>query len=104
MRPLRVAGAASTLTEDGDAKAALAALRWAAKEYPKRSINQVWLGEALALTGDRAGALAAHRKAAELFPNDDEMAKNESLREGYKYRIDKGLKELGPSEIPPKGR
>jgi hypothetical protein len=32
------------------------------------------------------------------------MAKNERLRENYKYLIDKGLKELGPSDPPPKGR
>lgn len=104
MRPLRVAAAASTLIEDGDAKAALLALRWATKDYPKRTINQVWLGQALIHTGDQAGALAAYRKAAELLPNDDEMAKNESLREGYKYLIDKGLKDLGASELPPKER
>jgi dienelactone hydrolase len=102
--PWRLPGAAHVLLKEHDAEAALPGLRWAAKEYPKSPIYQVWLGEALALTGDRLGALTAYRKAAELFPDDDEMAKNERLREGYRYQIDKGLKDLGTSEPPPKGR
>jgi hypothetical protein len=102
--PRRVVGAASVLVKDGDATAALPALRWAAKEYRNVTTFQVLLGQALALTGDRAGALAAYRKAAELFPDDDEMAKNERLREGYKYLINKGLKELGAPVPPPKDR
>jgi hypothetical protein len=100
----RVAGAAYCLLKDRDAEAALPALVWAAKEYPKSPIYQVWLGQALALTGDRAGARAAYRKAAELLPGDDEMAKNERLREHYQYLIDKGLKDLGSPEPPKKGR
>jgi hypothetical protein len=62
------------------------------------------LGQALVVAGDRAGALASYRKAAELLPADDEMAKYERLRENYQYPIDKGLKELGPPEPPPKNR
>jgi hypothetical protein len=100
VHPGRVASAASILVEDGDATAALPALRWAVKDYPKSTTLQVSLGQALVVAGDRAGALAAYRKAAELFPDDDEMAKNERLRENYKYLIDKGLKELGPSGPP----
>jgi hypothetical protein len=101
--PIRVAGAASVLVKDGDAAAALPALRWAAKEYPKFTTLQVLLGQALAITGDRTGALAAYRKAAELFPKDDE-AKNERFRETYKYLIDKGLKDLGAPDPPPNKR
>jgi enoyl-CoA hydratase len=101
--PGRVAGAASILVQDGDATAALPALRWAVNEDPKSTTRQVSLGNALVVAGDRAGALAAYRKAAELFPKDDEMAKNERLREGYKYLIDKGLTDLGSSK-PPKDR
>jgi hypothetical protein len=101
--PGRVAGAASILVQDGDATAALPALRWAVKEYPKSTTLQVSLGQGLVVAGDRAGALAAYRKAAELLPADNEMAKNERLRENYKYLIDKGLKELGAPE-PPKDR
>jgi hypothetical protein len=97
----RLAAGAYCLVQDGDAKAALPALRLAIKDHSKTLIYQVWLGEALVLTGDRAGALAAYRKAAELLPGDESAG---NLREGYKYRIDKGLKELGPSEPPPKER
>ena len=93
--------AADFLLQDGDATAALPALRWAIKEYPKMTIYQVWLGQALVLTGDRAGALAAYRKAAELLPSDEIAGNN---REAYKYLINKGLKDLGSSEPPPKDR
>jgi dienelactone hydrolase len=102
-RPNWVAGAANTLVAEGDATAALLALRWAVKEYPKHTLYQSWLGQALAVTGDRAGALAAYRKAAELFPHD-ETINNELARQTYKYMIDKGLKDLGAAEPPPKGR
>ena len=99
--PMRVVGAASVLVKDGEAPVALPALRWAVKEYPKVTSFQVLLGQALAITGDRADALVAYRKAAELFPKDDEY-KNERFRETYKYLIDKGLKDLGGSEPKPK--
>jgi hypothetical protein len=102
LEPRRVAGAASILVEDGDATAALPALRWAANEYPRSATLQVLLAQGLAITGDRPGSLSAYRKAADLLPNDEEMSKNERSREGYKYLIDKGLKELRPSEPPPK--
>jgi dienelactone hydrolase len=98
---VRLAAAAYTLLQDGDAAVALPALRLAIKEHPKMAIYQVWLGQALALTGDRVGALAAYRKAAELLPGDESAGNN---REIYKYLIDKGLKDLGPSETPPKDR
>jgi hypothetical protein len=104
LHPARVAGAASLLVQDGDYAAALPALRWAVKEYPKSTTLQVSLGQGLIVAGDRSGALAAYRKAAELFPHDGEMAKNERLREGYKYLIDKGLKDLGAPEPPKKKR
>jgi Flp pilus assembly protein TadD len=97
----RVAAAAHCLLQDGDAAAALPALRFAIEENPKVAIYQVWLGQALALAGDRAGALAAYRKAAELLPGDESVG---NAREVYNYLIDKGLKELGPSDPPPKGR
>ena len=97
----RVAAAAYCLLQDGDATAALPALRFAIEENPKVAIYQVWLGQALILTGDRAGALAAYRKAAELLPGDESVG---NARVAYKYLIDKGLKDLGPSDPPPKGR
>jgi hypothetical protein len=97
----QVASAAFVLLKDHDAKAALPALRYVTKEYPKVAGYQVWLGQALGLTGDRAGALAAYRKAAELLPTDEKAG---NWREYYKSLIDKGLKELGAPEPPPKDR
>jgi hypothetical protein len=93
-----VASAAFVLLKDHDAKAALPALRYVTKECPKVASYQVWLGQALGLTGDRAGARAAYRKAAELLPGDG-SAEGSRLN---KYLIDKGVKELGASEPPPK--
>src|SRR5262249_41803874 len=97
----QVASAAFVLLKDHDAKPALPALRYVTKEYPKRASYQAWLGEALALTGDRAGALAAYRKAAELLPADENT---ENWRQYCKHLIDKGLKEWGASEPRPKNR
>src|SRR5581483_2940932 len=96
----RLAAGACCLVRDGEALAALPALRLAIKEEPTVAAYQVWLGQALALTGDRAGARAAYCKAAELLPGDKSA---EGAREAYKFLIDKGLKELGPTE-PPKDR
>jgi hypothetical protein len=96
----QVASAAFVLLKDHDATAALPALRYATKKYPKVAGYQVWLGQALGLTGDREGALAAYRKAAELLPGDDSAG---NWRELYKHWIKKGLNEIGPSE-PPKER
>jgi Flp pilus assembly protein TadD len=95
-----VASAAFVLLKDHDAKAALPALRYVTKEYPKVASYQVWLGQALGQTGDRAGARAAYCKAAELFPGDESAGNN---RRAYKYMMEKGLKDLGPPE-PPKDR
>jgi hypothetical protein len=95
----RVGSAAFVLLKDHEAKAALPALRYVTKEYPKVVGYQVWLGQALGPTGDRAGALAAYRKAAELLPTDKTAG---NWREHYKYLIAKGLKELGAPEPPPK--
>jgi hypothetical protein len=77
------------------------ALRLAIEDDPKAATYQVWLGQALAVTGDRAGALAAFRKAAGLFPGDKSVG---NAREAYKYRIEKGLRDLGSPEPPPKER
>jgi hypothetical protein len=73
----------------------------AAKEYPKHTLYQIWLAQALVVTGDRPGAMAAYRKAAELFPHD-ETINNELASQNYKYMIDKGLKDLCGSEPKPK--
>jgi hypothetical protein len=97
----RLAASASLLVADGDPEAALPALRFAVKDEPKVAAHQLHLGEALALTGDRVGALAAYRKAAELLPGDERAGNN---RGAYKYLIEKGLQDLGPPEPPPKDR
>jgi hypothetical protein len=97
----RLASAAACLLRDVNAAAALPALRYAVKEDPRSTIHHIWLGQALALTGDRAGALAAYRKAAELHPHDQTMGNSGGA---YKYFIDKGLKELGAPEPPRKDR
>lgn len=99
----RVSSAAFVLLKDHDPKAALPALRYVTNEHPKNAGYKVWLGQALALTGDRAGAITAYRKAAELFPHDESI-NNEGARQNYKYLIDKGLKELGTPEPQPKDR
>jgi hypothetical protein len=96
-----VGSAAFVLLKDHDAKAALPALRYVTKEDPKDAHYQVWLGQALGLTGDREGALAAYRKAAELLPSSEMEA---NWRKHNQYLIDKGLKELGAPEPPPKER
>jgi Flp pilus assembly protein TadD len=97
----RLASAAACLLRDGEAAAALPALSYAVKQDPKSTILHIWLGQALALTGDRVSALTAYRKAAELHPGDQTMGNSGAA---YKYMIDKGLKELGSSEQPPNGR
>jgi hypothetical protein len=96
----RLAASASLLVADGEPEAALPALRFAIKEEPTVAAHQLHLGEALVLTGDRAGARAAYRKAAELLPRDERAGDN---RRAYKYLIEKGLKDLGPPDPPPKG-
>jgi Flp pilus assembly protein TadD len=97
-----LAASASLLIADGDVEAALPALRFAINEEPTDTVCQMHLGQALTLTGDQAGARAAYRKAAELLPGDKSLIGYERARDGYKYMIDKGLKDLGPSEPPQK--
>jgi hypothetical protein len=94
-----VASAAFVLLKDHDPNAALSALRYVTKEYPKVAGYQVWLGQALGLTGDREGAQAAYRKAADLLPTDETAG---NWRENYLYQIKKGRKDLGLPEPPPK--
>jgi tetratricopeptide (TPR) repeat protein len=97
----QVASAAFVLLKDHEPKAALPALQYATKEYPKVASYQVWLGQTLGLTGDRKGAMAAYRKAAELLPDD---GTDDAWRRNNKYLIEKGLKELETSELPPRDR
>jgi Flp pilus assembly protein TadD len=98
-----VAASAATdvLLKDGDAKAALALLALVEKKNSKEVWFQVRLGQARTLTGDRAGARAAYRKAAELLPA---VEKTRGPQPVSKFLIEQGLKELGQSEPPPKDR
>jgi hypothetical protein len=97
----RLAASAFLLIADGEPEAALPALRFAIKEQLTVAAHHLHLGEALTLTADRAGALAAYRKAAELLPGDESAGNN---RRAYKYLIDKRLKDLGPADPPPNNR
>jgi hypothetical protein len=96
-----VASAAFVLLKEHDAMSALPALRYVTKKYPKVVSYRVWLGQALGLTGDRQGALAAYRNAADLLRTDETTGNG---REHNKYLINKGLKELGAPETSPKDR
>src|SRR5262249_20085924 len=98
------AASASLLIGDGETAAALPALRFAIKEEPTAAPYQVWLGQALTLTGDRAGARAAYRKAAELLPGGKSLIGYERSRENYKYLTQRGRRAPGPPDPPPKRR
>ena len=93
--------AADVLLKDGDAKVALSLLAVVEKACSREVWFQVRLGEARALTGDREGARAAFRKAAELLADLEKVEKPWPV---WKYLIQQGLKELGQSEAPEKGR
>jgi pimeloyl-ACP methyl ester carboxylesterase len=93
-------GAGSVLIEDGEPKAALPALLLVARKYPKTTIVQIRLGQALAVIGERQAALEAYRKAGDLLAGDETVG---NAREAWKYLIAKGLRELGQSESSPKG-
>ncbi len=56
----------------GDAEAAARVFGWAAEALPRSAGVRVDLGDALLARGDRAGALAAFRRAVELDPDDAE--------------------------------
>ena len=73
----------------------------AASSYPKAAAIPAMLGEARLLTGDRPGALAAFRKAAELLPGDETVG---GLRAYWKSMTEKGLEDLGRPETPPKSQ
>jgi hypothetical protein len=92
---------ADVLLKDGDAKVALSLLALVEKDCSREVWFQVGLGQARVLTGDREGARAAYRKAAELLAD---LEKVEEPWPVWKYLIQQGLKELGQSEPPKKGR
>jgi hypothetical protein len=91
---------ADVLLKDGDAKVALSLLALVEKDCSREVWFPVRLGQARVLTGDREGARAAFRKAAELL---SDLEKTEEPWPVWKYLIQQGLKELGQSEPPKKG-
>jgi hypothetical protein len=97
----KLSAAAFVLLQDGDAQAALPVLVLVARDCPKLAGVQAMLGQARALTGDREGAVAAFRRAAELLPGDETVG---GLRAYWKYVIEQGLKDLGGPETQPKRR
>ena len=91
----RMVGGIITLLSDDDIKTALPSLLLAEKTYPKNAGIQTMLGEALARTGDKAGAEQAYRKARVLLPEDHTVG---GLRPYWENKIEHGLKELGVPE------
>jgi dienelactone hydrolase len=81
--------AAHVLLQDGDVRVALSILRRVDADHPNRVSVQALLGQALFLSGDRAGALAAFRKGKAILDSD------KSATSIWKYSIEEGLKELG---------
>jgi hypothetical protein len=92
-------GAPYALLNDGDAKTALTVLNYLVKNNRDEAEVQAMLGQALAMTGDRTGAIAAYRKAKEMLPSDKTVGNS---REIWKYIIERGLKELNAGELKPK--
>jgi pimeloyl-ACP methyl ester carboxylesterase len=80
-----------TLMGDDDLQTALPSLMLAQKSYPKNAGIHAMLGQALARTGDKAGAEKAFRRARELFPDDTTMG---GFGPYWKNVIDRGLREL----------
>ena len=91
----RLVGGIITLLGDGDVETALPSLLVAEKMYPKNAGIETMLGEALARTGDKAGAEQAYRKASVLLPDDATVG---GLRAYWKNKIERGLKALGAPE------
>jgi Flp pilus assembly protein TadD len=81
-----------TLLDDDDTKTALLALPLAEKTYPKDAAIQALFGQALAGSGDKAGAEKAYRKALLLLPDDSTVG---VFRAYWKTQIERGLKALG---------
>jgi pimeloyl-ACP methyl ester carboxylesterase len=88
----KMIGGLIALLGDDDVKTALPSLMLAEKSYPSNAGIEAMLGQALARTGDKAGAEKAFRRARELFPDDTTMG---GFGAYWKIVIDRGLQELG---------
>lgn len=87
----RMVGGLIALLEDDDVKTALSSLMLAERRYPANAGMQAMLGQALARSGDKAGAEKAFRRARELFPDDTTMGVFGAY---WKNVIDRGLRDL----------
>jgi len=86
--------AAHVLLQDGDIPTTLAIVNRIKADHPNMLQAHALLGEALAIKGDRQGALAAFRRAQEIMTVDKKDASF------WKYVVEDGLKELGQSTAP----
>ena len=89
--------AAHVLLQDGDTTATLSIVNRIEKDHPNMLQIHALRGEALALNGDRQGALAAFRRAQEIMTVDKKDASF------WKYVVEAGLRDSGQS-TPPKGK
>jgi tetratricopeptide (TPR) repeat protein len=85
-------GAGQTLIDGGQVKEAVALFTRAAVIFPKSMAVQSNLGNALALTGDLKGAIAAYRKALVLISRETD---DERQRARWKAELETRLKKLG---------
>ncbi len=86
-----IVGAGAVLIDNGRTKDALALFELAAELFPKSFAICSNLGKTLALTGDRAGAIAAYKKCLELLPGETESEMRKAQR---KKEIEKHIQEL----------
>jgi tetratricopeptide (TPR) repeat protein len=96
-----IGGAGKILVDEGRVKEALALFTRAAEIFPKSMAIQSGLGNVLALTGDRKGAIAAYRRGMELIPGE---TKDEKLRTRWKKEFERDLEKLGWDKAHPDGR
>jgi Flp pilus assembly protein TadD len=94
-----VGGAGRILIDDGQVKEALALFTLAADIFPKSMAVRSNLGNVLALTGDRKGAIAAYRKAIELIPR---ATADERLRTQWKKELEGRLETLRRESTSPR--
>jgi tetratricopeptide (TPR) repeat protein len=93
-------GAGDLLIANGHLKEALDLFTRAAKIFPKSMAVQSNRGNALALSGDAKGAMAAYRKAMELIPRATD---DPGVRARWKAELGTKLKKLGADQARPRG-
>jgi tetratricopeptide (TPR) repeat protein len=96
-----VGGAGAILLDDGQVEEALALFTRAADIFPKSMAVHANLGEVLARTGDREGAVAAYRRGMELVPGE---IGDEGQRAQWLEEFERELEKLGWGKEHPGGR